>query len=1524
MMSFLSTVITSRFLTTNNWLRNSSNLRQQATIHDGRVTVQPVQGRQSLFATGTSRIRANTLGIGGNNSSQQRVMKCFNCQGEGHMARQCPNPKKKRDATWFRDKVLLVKEQGSGKVLNEEELEFFGRPWSCRRKRKLRILYKEIALEKKVKELENIVCKMGQSAQTVHMLMKQQVFYDNNLKQALGFENPFYLKKAQQIRPILYDDSVIAKQTNVISIANTEETLMLKEESRSKMLLKQSDPMVLEKKFNIKPINYAELNRLSKDFEVIAQESVVTKVYIRRPKVPKTNGSNSKPKIEKSVIFNKIEPNTSRGSNTSVAPSSSSYVDLSNDQIAKIMGYGDYQLMNFVSKFLGIVRFGNDQVAKIMGYGDYQLGNIAKIMGYGDYQVGNITISMDYYVEGLGHNLFSVGQFYDSDLEVAFKKHACFVRNLKGVDLLSGSQETNLYTLSIEDMIASSLICLLSKAQKTKYWLWHRRFSHLNFGAINHLAKNSLVRGLPKLKFEKDHMCSACVMGKSKKQSYKPKSKDTNHEKLYLSHMDLCGPMRVASINRKKYILVIVDDYSRFTWVKFLALKDEAPDFIIKFLKMIQVRLTTPVKNILIDNGTEFVNQTLCSYYESVSISHETLVVRSLQQNGVVESQNHTLVEAARTMLIYAKASLFLWVANAPRAVDLADSHVSTLIVQDASLTSMVNFMTMQRLVLTLQHNSCFLYSISDTGMSLTAYADADHAGCQDTRRSISESAQFLGDKLVSWSSKKQKITTISSTEPEYISLSRTMNPTTNEQIALDNTLVAPEARLTIGKCNSRISFSKPQNEATYQVYGVVIIKEMTNEDILNSTAYKTYDAYASGAKEHNKARKFKKRASPKLKTVPVSPNKPTKKPAKKTVPVNKSSKSQVGIIIKDTLGVSVSKKKAPVKGKRSKGIEILSDVALSEAAQLKEDTKRSKKDFHISQASGSGDGTDFESRVLDEQQRKTSGDSKDDDNDGDSEDDDNDDDSDDVSKDYEEEKHDEEYVQSPKNYESDDDKENMDEGGYDDLYKDVDVKSLRVEHEIEGKEDVEMTDTTHESASQETSYEQVVEDAHMTLTSSHKTEGSKQSSSVSSEFASKLLNLDNAPPVVDESTITKSLENVVLAKSSSQLKSTYEAAKSLIEFELKKILLDKLQKSKSETITTRIKIKTPAGSDQVLKKQKTSKDDGPPKGSKSKESMSSSSKGTKSQPKSSGKFMQADELVFETEDTEMLQDQGEKPPLTFDELMSTLIDFSTYVMHNFKIDNLTQEILVGLAFNLLKGTCKSFMELEYNFEECYKAVTDRLDWNNPKGHEYPFDRSKLFPLIEAQATHVKVMKRYGYGYLEEIIVRGKDQTLHKFKEGDFPRLNLRDIKDLLLLLVQKKLSNLEKDIIFDLNVALRMFTRRNVILTRVEDLQLGVKSYQKKLNITKPETFRSDITKMKPYTAYKNPQGIIYQDNLKRNSLSMDYLPKRSWSNLDRKRSRIMIKAIDQQLFERRFMRNFEKFVGGREYKNDFRLLNG
>ncbi|GJU67668.1 putative reverse transcriptase domain-containing protein [Tanacetum coccineum] len=280
----------------------------------------------------------------------------------------------------------------------------------------------------------------------------------------------------------------------------------------------------------------------------------------------------------------------------------------------------------------------------------------------------------------------------------------------------------------------------------------------------------------------------------------------------------------------------------------------------------------------------------------------------------------------------------------------------------------------------------------------------------------------------------------------------------------------------------------------------------------------------------------------------------------------------------------------------------------------------------------------------------------------------------------------------------------------------------------------------------------------------------------------------DYATPVI-QSSITESLKNIILAKSSSQPKSTYETAASLTEFELKKMLLDKIQKRDRED---------------------KDKDEDLPAGS------------------GQGKPLP------------LIKDQGRQ-----------------VVPANYFINN---------DLEYLKGGSSS---------RKYTTFT----------------------------TKIKAAKYDAIEGIEDMVPSlWSPVKLYKFKEGDFSRLNLRDIKDMLLLLVQKKLSNLERDVIYDLNMALRMFTRRVVILKLVEYLQLGVKSYQNKLNITKPKTFRvlHDIA----------------------SSLRMDYLPKRRWSKLDRKRSRIMIKAIDQHLFERRLMRNLEKFVGGRDYENDLRLL--
>ncbi|GJS36982.1 integrase, catalytic region, zinc finger, CCHC-type containing protein [Tanacetum coccineum] len=224
------------------------------------------------------------------------------------------------------------------------------------------------------------------------------------------------------------------------------------------------------------------------------------KVDSRKPENVKNISSSKIAKIVESKNANHLEPNQTWRSNATDIPSSSFIVMagcpdctlVSGPGCSKHMTGNRSQLMNFVSKFMGTVRFRNDQIIRVMGYGDYQMGNV--------------VISRVYYVEGLGHNLFSVGQFCDADLGVAFRKNTCFIRNLEGVDLLSGSRDTNLYKISLDDMLKSYPICLLSKASKTKSWLWHRRLSHLNFGTLNKLAKDGLARGLPRLKFQKDHL----------------------------------------------------------------------------------------------------------------------------------------------------------------------------------------------------------------------------------------------------------------------------------------------------------------------------------------------------------------------------------------------------------------------------------------------------------------------------------------------------------------------------------------------------------------------------------------------------------------------------------------------------------------------------------------------------------------------------------------------------------------------------------------------------------------------------------------------------------------------------------------------------------------------------------------------------------------------------------------------------------------------------------------------------------
>nr|GEW15094.1 retrovirus-related Pol polyprotein from transposon TNT 1-94 [Tanacetum cinerariifolium] len=435
-MAFLTIVASLRFPLTNNQLRTSLYLRNQATIQDGRVTMQQVQGRQGQSYFGTGYI-SNATSSGGNNASgQTRFVKCYNCQGEGHIARQCTQPKRPRNAAWYKDKAMLAKAQEAGQILDEEQLVFLADPG------------------------------------------------------------------VQDVLTIIPNNA--AFQTEDLDTYDSD-----------------CDDIL-----NAKAVIMANFSNYGSD--VISEQK------------PKNVGLSKKAKIVESKNANHSEPNHTWGSNATDIPSSSSLV---------MTGCPDCSL-----------------------------------------------------VSGLR-------MFKTHDRELLSAHELC-------VDLISGSRDTSLYKISLDDMLKTSSICLLSKASKTKSWLWHRRLSHLNFSTLNKLAKDCFARGIPRLNFQKDQLYSACTLGKSKKSSHQPKAEGPNQEKLYLLYMDLFGPMRVASINGKRYILVIVDDYSGFTWVKFLKLKDKAPEAIIKCIKNIQVRLNATVRNVRTDNETGFVNQTLHEFYK--------------------------------------------------------------------------------------------------------------------------------------------------------------------------------------------------------------------------------------------------------------------------------------------------------------------------------------------------------------------------------------------------------------------------------------------------------------------------------------------------------------------------------------------------------------------------------------------------------------------------------------------------------------------------------------------------------------------------------------------------------------------------------------------------------------------------------------------------------------------------------------------------------------------------------------------
>ncbi|GJX98587.1 putative ribonuclease H-like domain-containing protein, partial [Tanacetum coccineum] len=291
-----------------------------------------------------------------------------------------------------------------------------------------------------------------------------------------------------------------------------------------------------------------------------------------------------------------------------------------------------------------------------------------RITSKGKISTGKLDFEDVYFVKELKFNLFSVSQMCDKKNSVLFTDTECVVLSpdFKLLDenhvLLRVPRKDNMYSVDLKNIVPSGgLTCLFAKATLDESNLWHRRLGHINFKTINKLVKGNLVRGLPSKIFENNHTCVACQKGKQHKASCKTKTVSSISQPLQMLHMDLFGPTFVKSLMKKMYCLVVTDDYSRFSWVFFLATKDETSEILKTFITGIENLIDLKVKVIRCDNGTEFKNKVMNQFCEMKGIKREFSVARTPQQNGVAERKNRTLIEAARTMLADSKLPTTFW-----------------------------------------------------------------------------------------------------------------------------------------------------------------------------------------------------------------------------------------------------------------------------------------------------------------------------------------------------------------------------------------------------------------------------------------------------------------------------------------------------------------------------------------------------------------------------------------------------------------------------------------------------------------------------------------------------------------------------------------------------------------------------------------------------------------------------------------------------------------------------------------------
>nr|GEX26695.1 retrovirus-related Pol polyprotein from transposon TNT 1-94 [Tanacetum cinerariifolium] len=1217
---------------------------------------------------------------------------------------------------------------------------------------------------------------------------------------------------------------------------------------------------------------------------------VVTLVYSWKPKESRNNVPDSKSKINKSLSANKKEPIKSRGSTVSIVPSSS---------------------------------------------------------------IDEFRWTWD--------NLFSVGQFCDLDLEVAFRQHTCFICNLEGVDLLSGSRGNNLYTLSLGDMIKSSPSYLLSKDSKTKSWLWHRRRSHLNFGAINYLSRQGLVRGLPKLKFKKDHLCSACAMGKSKKKSHKPKSEDTNQEKLYLLHMDLCGPMRVARVNRKKYILIIIDDYSQFTWVKCLssgpALHEMTPatissglvpkstsltpfvppsriDWDLLFQPLFDELLTpppsvdhpapeviAPIAKVVAPKPVESTDSpsstTIHQDAPSPSKSQTTPETQPPIIPNNVEEDNHDIEVAhmgndpffAMQEELNEFECLEVWelvprpdkvmVITLKRIYKVKLDELGGILKNKARLVARgyrqedgINFEESFASVARLEATRIFLAFAAHKKMVVyqmdvkTAFLNGNmweevYVSQPDRSKHIDIIYHFIKEHV----------------ENEVIKL---YFVNTEYQLAdiFTKALSRERIEFLINKMGMRSFTPKTLKQLTYKVdetMDITIDQQVALDEALVPHASRLRIG-------KNKASvKKKQRSSDTTVPPPTAKGKRLKTSAKVDKP---------------------AKEKQAAKLSKVKGLSMLSEVALTEAEQIKLATKRSLTQTHIPHASGSGadEGTGIIPGVLDvptyesddeeiswksskdddevkvsehendvddqsddddqddqddddDDQDDQSDDDDQDDNDDDQDDQDNDEqtDSDNDSDDFvhpkfsthdEEDKDEESFdpiVQTPSQVENTNDEDNDedshgmnvegDEGANEEdeaneLYRDVNIN-------IEGR-DIQMADV------QTT---QVIEDTHVTLTQVNP-EGQQQSSYVSSRFVSNMLNPshDTGIDFIFESTPRVDVPVMTTAELPLLSAVTPPPPSILIISHVQHTLASSPTNVPTSSLQDLPNFCSLFGFDHRLKTLETN----------FLEFMQTNqfAEAISSIPDIVDKYLDQDNKGAS-------QRESQATDLSELELKKILID---KMESNKRLDDEDKDEEPSARSN--RGSKRRRAGKEPESTSVPKEKTSKTSGKSTEGSKsHHKTTSESAPAEEPMHTTQDLEEPAPQ---EFETCETDDQSVEEASQH--PHCNLAKKAD----------SHTSFNKLMDTLVDFSAFMMNRLkVDTLTPELLAGVESYQKKLNLTKPDTYRSDLKRKEAYTAYSNPKGFIYHNKDKQNRLMrIDELHKFSDDTLNDVRT-----ALDDRL---------------------------